>query len=116
MANANNNMWRPAFFVATILSVVLAACSAYWVSTKVDEQAHCGENGDSKRLKWIAQLFPETMTRETLSYLLRARVPGALIPESEMNVEFRGLSFEFDDFGTLMRIRPADAPPANPVR
>ena len=65
---------------------------------------------------WIAQLFSETMTREKLSYLLRAPVPGALISESEMNVRFRGLSFEFDEFGTLTSIRPAGVPSTDPAR
>ena len=61
---------------------------------------------EEQRLRGLASLFSPDITRERVSRLLRPKVVGALIPDEERVATFRGLRFEFDEFGNLNRIRP----------
>ena len=61
---------------------------------------------EERRIRSLGAVFSKDITRERLDRLLRPRVEGALIPDDDRIATFRGLRFEFDEFGNLSRIRP----------
>jgi len=61
---------------------------------------------EERRIRSLGAVFSKDITRERLDRLLRPRVDGALIPDDDRIATFRGLRFEFDEFGNLSKIRP----------
>jgi hypothetical protein len=70
------------------------------------QQQVAAELEEERRLRSLGAVFSKDITRERLDRLLRPRVAGALVPHGERTATFRGLRFEFDEFGNLSRIRP----------
>jgi len=55
-------------------------------------------------LEILGQIFPKSYSKKDITYILRIHYPNELIIEDSMSIRIKGLRFDFNDDGRLIKI------------